>query len=56
MAIGLSDIEIMKAFKKYASLQNEILVLVQTLKENPQQETSIGNNCYKIRLAIASNF
>lgn len=40
--------------KKYASLKNELLELVQELKENPEQGTLIGRNCYKIRLAIAS--
>ena len=28
--------------------------LVQSLKENPEQGTALGNNCYKIRLAISS--
>jgi mRNA-degrading endonuclease RelE of RelBE toxin-antitoxin system len=40
--------------KKYASLKKELLQLVQELKENPEQGTPIGKNCYKIRLAIAS--
>lgn len=29
-------------------------MLVKTLKQNPKQGTSLGNNCFKIRLAIAS--
>lgn len=28
--------------------------LVQELKENPEQGTPIGKNCFKIRLGIAS--
>ncbi len=28
--------------------------MVNELKENPDMGTSIGNNCYKIRLSIAS--
>lgn len=40
--------------KKYASLKKELLQLVQELKEEPEQGTPIGKNCYKIRLAIAS--
>lgn len=28
--------------------------LVQSLKDNPEQGTALGNDCYKIRLAIAS--
>ncbi len=40
--------------KKYPSLKNEYLALVKSLKEKPLQGTSLGNNCFKIRLSIAS--
>ncbi|WP_305952978.1 type II toxin-antitoxin system RelE/ParE family toxin [Emticicia oligotrophica] len=40
--------------KKYPSLKKEILALIETLKENPQQGTPLGFDCYKIRLSIAS--
>lgn len=40
--------------KKYPSLKSEYANLVKSLKENPEQGTLIGINCYKIRLAIAS--
>jgi mRNA-degrading endonuclease RelE of RelBE toxin-antitoxin system len=40
--------------KKYASLKKELIDLIHSLKETPQQGTSIGNGCFKIRLAIAS--
>lgn len=43
-----------KLSKKYPSLKGELLELVQNLKENPQQGTSLGKSCYKIRIAIAS--
>lgn len=43
-----------RLIKKYPSLKNELLFLVQSLKKNPQQGVSIGNRCYKIRLAISS--
>jgi hypothetical protein len=43
-----------KLIKKYTSLKDELYELIRTLKENPVQGTLIGNNCYKIRLAIAS--
>jgi mRNA-degrading endonuclease RelE of RelBE toxin-antitoxin system len=43
-----------RLFKKYASLKNELLLLIQELKENPEQGTGIGKNCYKIRISIAS--
>ncbi len=40
--------------KKFPSLRKEILALIENLKENPQQGTPLGNNCFKIRLSIAS--
>ena len=40
--------------KKYHSLKNEYAGLIKSLEENPHLGTPIGNNCYKIRLAIAS--
>ena len=46
--------EIKRLSKKYPSLKSEFIELVNELKENPTQGTSIGNNCYKIRLSIAS--
>lgn len=43
-----------RLLKKYPSLKNELLQLVQSLKENPEQGVSIGKSCFKIRIAIAS--
>lgn len=40
--------------KKYPSLKAEFIELVNSLKKNPTQGISLGNNCYIIRLAIAS--
>ena len=40
--------------KKYSSLKIELLNLIQELKENPQTGTSLGQNCFKIRIAISS--
>jgi mRNA-degrading endonuclease RelE of RelBE toxin-antitoxin system len=40
--------------KKFPSLKMEFKNLIGSLKENPEQGTSIGNNCFKIRIAIAS--
>jgi mRNA-degrading endonuclease RelE of RelBE toxin-antitoxin system len=40
--------------KKYLSLKKELIELVQKLKENPSFGSSIGKNCYKIRISIAS--
>ena len=43
-----------KLLKKYTSLKNELLKLIQELKQNPEQGTPLGKSCYKIRLSIAS--
>ncbi len=47
-------IEAKKLIKKYPSLKNELAELGNQLSINPDTGTSLGNNCYKIRLAIAS--
>lgn len=40
--------------KKHKSLSKDLAVLVKQLEENPVTGTPLGNNCYKIRLAISS--
>lgn len=40
--------------KKYPSLKNELAKLGSQLSHDPTFGTSLGNNCYKIRLAMAS--
>ena len=46
--------EIKRLIKKFLSLKKEYTSLIGQLKINPATGTSLGNNCYKIRLAIAS--
>lgn len=43
-----------KIFKKQRSIKNDLAQLISSLETNPQQGTPLGNNCYKIRLAIKS--
>ena len=43
-----------RLIKKYKSLKSEILNLIISLEEDPKQGISLGNDCYKIRLAIKS--
>ncbi|HDQ15697.1 MAG TPA: hypothetical protein ENN45_01400 [Bacteroidetes bacterium] len=43
-----------RLMKKFPSLKKEIQTLVSELKEEPNKGTSIGHDCYKIRLAISS--
>ena len=46
--------ELKRLAKKFPSLKNEFAQLIQDILENPESGTFIGNNCYKIRLAIGS--
>ncbi|MFV0531047.1 MAG: type II toxin-antitoxin system RelE/ParE family toxin [Flavobacteriales bacterium] len=46
--------DLKKIFKKHHSIKNDLAELIASLETNPQQGTPLGNNCYKIRLAIAS--
>ncbi|MBK8721992.1 MAG: hypothetical protein IPL95_06845 [Saprospiraceae bacterium] len=46
--------ELKRLAKKFLSLKNEFAQLIQDILENPECGTFIGNNCYKIRLAIGS--
>ena len=46
--------DIKKLAKKYLSLKNEYAQLITELEETPEQGISLGNNCYKIRISIAS--
>ena len=48
------DRDVKRLAKKYPSLKNEFFELIQELKEQPKQGTALGNNCYKIHIAIAS--
>lgn len=40
--------------KKYPSLKTEYITLLDSLETNPKQGTPLGNNCFKIRISIAS--
>ncbi|MFM7016026.1 MAG: type II toxin-antitoxin system RelE/ParE family toxin [Bacteroidota bacterium] len=46
--------EIKKLSKKYPSLKNEFAQLLINLELKPTLGTNIGDNCFKIRLSIAS--
>jgi mRNA-degrading endonuclease RelE of RelBE toxin-antitoxin system len=46
--------ELKRLAKKFPSLKNEFAQFIEDISENPEMGTFIGNNCYKIRLAIAS--
>lgn len=46
--------ELKQLKKKYPSVLQDLSSLLADLTENPTQGTPLGNNCYKIRLAIRS--
>ena len=46
--------EAKRLVKKYPSLKNELFKLNVLLESNPTTGTSLGNNAYKIRIAIKS--
>ena len=46
--------ELKRLAKKYPSLKDEYSELIEQLGDNPKFGTSIGHDCYKIRLSIAS--
>jgi mRNA-degrading endonuclease RelE of RelBE toxin-antitoxin system len=43
-----------KLSKKYHSLEDDLLSLIDSLELNPTQGVSLGQDCYKIRLNITS--
>jgi mRNA-degrading endonuclease RelE of RelBE toxin-antitoxin system len=46
--------ELKQLAKKYPSLKNDIFSLGIELTHNPRLGTSLGSDCYKIRMAISS--
>lgn len=48
------DKQLKRLAKKYPSLKNEFAKLLESLEQEPEQGTNLGNNCYKIRIAIGS--
>ena len=51
-SLFLSEIKTLK--KKYPSIINDVDLLIQSLKQTPAAGTSLGNNCYKVRIQIRS--
>ncbi|MBK6963481.1 MAG: type II toxin-antitoxin system RelE/ParE family toxin [Bacteroidales bacterium] len=48
------DRQLKRLAKKYPSLKNDMAELGRQLAENPAMGKPIGQDCYKIRLAISS--
>jgi mRNA-degrading endonuclease RelE of RelBE toxin-antitoxin system len=54
ISIPAFEKQIKKIVKKYLSLKSKYNTLVESLENDAKIGTQIGNNCYKIRLSIAS--
>jgi mRNA-degrading endonuclease RelE of RelBE toxin-antitoxin system len=52
--ISVFERQAKRLMKEFPSLNKEIQELIKELKEEPEKGTSIGQNCYKVRLSIAS--
>jgi len=50
----LFDREFKVLCKKHRSAKTDIIDFIKTLEDNPQQGTSLGKECFKIRIAIKS--
>ena len=55
MSIQLFDEQTKRLAKKYPTIKNDLAKLFKSLEANPNQGTSLGNNFYKIRLAISES-
>ena len=53
-SISLFDKQAKRLAKKYPSIKNDLAALIESLATNPNQGMAIGNNFYKIRLAISA--
>ena len=52
--IPLFDKQVKRLVKKYPSLKLELVEIIKSLSEKPEQGIALGNNFYKIRLALSS--
>ena len=48
------DKQLKRLAKKYPSLKSEFADLLESIEKKPEQGTALGNNCFKIRISIAS--
>lgn len=54
ITFSLFDKQLKRLSKKYPSLKTDLAKLGNLLSNEPKQGTSLGLNCYKVRLAISS--
>ena len=54
VTIAPFDRQLKRLIKKFPSLRKEVAQLGKSLADAPTEGMPLGNNCYKIRLSIAS--
>ena len=54
LSIPLFDKQAKRLAKKYPSLKIDLAELFESFETNPSQGTALGNNFFKIRLAISA--
>ncbi len=54
LTISIFDKQAKRLAKKYPSLKSDLLELATSLSENPEQGDALGNNFFKVRMAIKS--
>lgn len=54
LSIPPFDKQLKRLVKKYPSLKIEFETLLDNLEVHPEMGISLGNNCFKIRISIAS--
>jgi len=50
----LFERELKKLSKRHISIKTDVAKLIATLEKTPAIGESLGNNCYKIRMAVSS--
>lgn len=50
----LFERELKKLSKKHSSIKSDLSSLIVSLKKDPNQGQALGNNCFKVRMAISS--
>jgi len=54
LSTGFFEKELTSLAKKYPSIKKDVASLCKQLEANPKSDTPLGNDCYKIRIAISS--
>jgi len=50
----LFERELKKLSKRYSSIKSDLSDTIDSLMKNPNLGESLGNNCFKVRMAISS--